>query len=74
MNKRVNLPAEGFVRLPAILAVTGLSRSTIYNLMAAGRLSQPVKCGAANLWRVRDVRRLIKHIERGALERVSLHG
>lgn len=33
---------ESFLRLPAIMAITGLSRSTIYRLVAAGQFPPPI--------------------------------
>ena len=35
-----------FVRLPEVMARTGLSRSTIYGMVAAGRFRKPVPLGA----------------------------
>jgi len=34
---------QNFVRLRSVIERTGLSRSTIYNLMAAGQFPKPVK-------------------------------
>lgn len=33
------------LRLPEVKAVTGLSRSTIYSWISAGRFPQPIKLG-----------------------------
>ena len=39
-------PSIRFVRLPEVMARTGLSRSTIYVMVAAGRFPKPVPLGA----------------------------
>lgn len=39
--------AIAFLRLPAVLARTGLSRSTIYLRIAQGAFPKPVKLGGA---------------------------
>jgi prophage regulatory protein len=47
-----------FVRLPAVLATTGLGRSTIYRLVAEGSFPSPVKLGRrAVAWRWADIER-----------------
>ena len=44
MARRTNAPTR-FLRLPEVLARTGLSRSTIYLRVAAGCFPQPVSLG-----------------------------
>ncbi len=45
-----------FLRLPAVQRVTGLSRSTIYRLIAERRFPRPVQLGArAVAWRRSDI-------------------
>jgi prophage regulatory protein len=45
-----------FVRLPTVLATTGLGRSTIYRLVADGSFPSPVKLGRrAVAWRWADI-------------------
>ena len=39
-------PPVRFVRLPEVIVRTGLSRSTIYVMVAAGRFPKPVRLGA----------------------------
>lgn len=34
-----------FIRLPKVLALVGLSQSTIYDMASAGRFPKPVKLG-----------------------------
>lgn len=54
------LPAEGYVRLPQVLAAIPVSKSTWWNGIAAGRYPKPVKLGPrTTAWRVSDIRDLI---------------
>ena len=49
-------PLNSFVRLPDVLALTGLSRSTTYSMIQQNRFPAPVKLTAhASGWRFRDV-------------------
>jgi prophage regulatory protein len=51
---------HGFVRLPAILAVFPVSRSTWWAGVKSGRFPQPVKLGPRlTAWKVADIRRLL---------------
>jgi prophage regulatory protein len=38
------------LRLPDVMARTGLSRSRVYELLHAGEFPQPAKIGRLNLW------------------------
>jgi prophage regulatory protein len=40
-----NQHMQTIVRLPAVKALTGLSRSTLYAMMAGGRFPKPMKLG-----------------------------
>ena len=61
------LPATGFVRLPAIVAPRGVfpvSKSTWWAGIAAGRYPRPVKLSErTSAWRVDDIRTLIARVE-----------
>ena len=49
-------PARLFARLPAVIQVTGLGRSTIYRLVANGAFPRPVQLGPrAIAWRWSDL-------------------
>lgn len=55
------LPEVGFVRLPTILAVFPVGKSTWWAGVKAGRFPTPVKLGPrTTAWRVEDIRRLIE--------------
>lgn len=42
--------------LPAVVAVTGLAKPTIYKLIKAGGFPRPVKCGSASRWLRSEIR------------------
>ena len=55
-----SLPAEGFARLPQVLAAIPVSRSTWWNGVKSGRYPSPLKLGPrTTVWRVEDIRNLI---------------
>lgn len=55
-----HLPPCGFVRLPGVLAVIPVSRSTWWEGVKTGRFPAPVKLGTrTTAWRVEDIRSLI---------------
>ena len=52
-----DLPSEAILRLPEVMALVGLSRSSIYDLMARRRFPSPLKLTASAAgWRVGAVR------------------
>lgn len=52
-----DLPAEAILRLPQVQALVGLSRSSIYDLVAKGRFPAQHKLTAhASGWRIGDIR------------------
>lgn len=55
-----NLPETGFVRLPTILKVFPVSKSTWWAGVKAKAYPQPVKLGPkVTAWRVEDIKALI---------------
>jgi prophage regulatory protein len=52
-------PAERLIRLPEVLTLTGLPKSTLYNMVRQGRFPKPQKMGRISLWRLSDVNRFI---------------
>ena len=59
MNDYV-LPETGFVRLPDVLKVFPVSKSTWWAGVKDGRYPKPIKLGAKmTAWRVEDIRALI---------------
>ncbi len=54
------LPSEGFVRLPVVIRILGISKTTWWNGIRQGRFPKAVKLGPrTSAWRVEDIRALI---------------
>lgn len=52
-----NLPAEGYVRLPGVLSVVPVSRSTWFSWVKSGKAPKPIKLSErTTAWRVADIR------------------
>jgi len=59
------LPDTGFVRLPTILRVYPVSRSTWWDMVRDGRAPAPVKLTErCTAWRAEDIRALIERTAR----------
>lgn len=57
------LPETGYVRLPAVLRVFPVSRSTWWEGVRQKRFPQPVKLGPRiTAWRVEDIRALLESL------------
>lgn len=55
------LPDTGYVRLPTVLRLIPVARSTWWQGVKTGRYPQPVKLGPRiTAWRVEDIRALIE--------------
>lgn len=59
-----NLPETGFVRLPQILAVIPVGKSTWWAGCKSGKFPKPIKTLGANttVWKVEDIHALIKKL------------
>ena len=65
-TKHPPLPAEGFVRLPQVLAVLPIGKTTWWEGIKKGRYPAPVKLGPrTTAWRVEDIRKLISSMSEG---------
>lgn len=63
-----NLPQTGFVRLPQILAVIPVGKSTWWAGCKEGKYPQPIKLGAnTTVWRAEDIHALIKKFAESAV-------
>ena len=61
------LPETGYLRLPAILKVFPIGKSTWWAKVKAGEYPQPVKLGPrTTAWKVEDIRALLERVERNA--------
>ena len=55
------LPETGFVRLPQILSLIPISRSTWWAGIREGKFPQGIKLGSkTTVWRAEDIRNLIE--------------
>jgi prophage regulatory protein len=55
------IPSSGFMRLPAVLSVIPVSKSTWWSGVKSGRYPKPVKLGERiTAWRAEDIRALIE--------------
>lgn len=58
-----SLPETGFVRLPQILKVFPVAKTTWYSGVRSGKYPKPVRLGdRCSAWKVEDIRALIKSI------------
>ena len=58
-----HLPETGFVRLPQILSILPISRSTWWAGVKRGRYPKPVKLSArVTMWRAEDIHALLKEL------------
>ena len=58
-----SIPETGFVRLPQVLSVIPVSKSTWWAGCKAGKFPSPVKLNAnCTAWRAEDVHKLIEQI------------
>lgn len=63
-----DLPETGLLRLPQVLRFIPVGRSTWWAGVASGRFPPSIKLGPkTTVWRVADIRNLIKEIERDEL-------
>ncbi len=65
--RNATLPDTGFVRLPVILSIFPVGKSTWWAGVKSGRFPKPVKLSArTTAWRVEDIRLMIEqHDARG---------
>jgi len=62
-GKTPNLPDTGFLRLPEVLRLYPVRKSTWWAGVRSGRYPKPVKLGArATAWRAEDIRGLIETV------------
>lgn len=60
MRHDTTIPATGFLRLPQVLAIIPVSRSTWWAGCRSGKFPRPVKIGErCTAWRAEDIRELI---------------
>ena len=58
-----DIPETGFVRLPQVLSVIPLGKTSWWEGVKSGRFPKPVKLSArCTAWRAEDIRKLIKDL------------
>ncbi len=57
------LPQEGFVRLPQVLALIPIGKTQFWKGIKEGKFPAPIKLGArTSAWKVEDIRALIEKL------------
>ena len=60
VNPDFVLPKEGFVRLPVVLKILGISKCVFYAGIKEGKYPRQIKFGPrTSVWRVEDIREVI---------------
>ena len=58
-----SIPAYGFLRLPQVLAIFPISKSSWWEGCRTGRYPKPVKLGPrTTVWRAEDITALVKRL------------
>lgn len=60
-----------FIRLPEVLSVIPVSRSTFYAGMKSGRFPQSVKLGRITAWKCAEIRALIENPEQSVASNIK---
>ena len=62
-NRELNLPAEGFARLPQVLYALGICKSSLFVGIQKGIYPKPIRIGTrTSVWPVGDIRALIQRL------------
>lgn len=68
-NHREQLPTLSelaLIRLPQVLEVLPVCRSTFYNGIKQGTYPKPIRIGRTSAWRASDIRRLLERLGKAA--------
>jgi predicted DNA-binding transcriptional regulator AlpA len=58
-----DIPETGFLRLPQVLSVIPVCKSSWWEGVRSGRFPKPIKLSArCTVWRAEDIRQLIKNL------------
>jgi prophage regulatory protein len=59
MSNKISLPETGFVRIPTILKIFPIGKSTWWEGVKSGKYPKPVKLGLrTTAWKVEDIKAL----------------
>ena len=50
---------QRLIRIPEVIRLTGIPKSTVYRLIAEGRFPKPQRLGRLSLWKLSEVDRFI---------------
>ena len=65
MTNKIPIPEIGFIRLPAVLSVIPVSKSTWWAGVKSGRFPKPVKLGEnTTAWKAEEIRNLITELQK----------
>jgi predicted DNA-binding transcriptional regulator AlpA len=65
MTNKITIPEIGFIRLPAVLSVIPVSKSTWWAGVKSGRFPKPVKLGEnTTAWKAEEIRNLITELQK----------
>ena len=65
-NQKFSLPETGFLRLPAILQIFPIGKSTWWAGVKNGKYPKPIKLSKrTTAWRVEDIKNLIEGYKKG---------
>jgi len=53
---------DALVRLPQVLSVLPIGRTSFLDGVRAGKFPKPIKYGKSSLWKAADIRRVLKEI------------
>jgi len=63
LKQPYQLPATGFIKLPQVLEIIPVSRSTFLNKIKSGEFPQAIKLSERSVaWRVSDIKALVEKL------------
>lgn len=62
------LPDSALVRLPTLLTLFPVSKSTWWNGVQTGRFPAPVRNGRITMWSVKSIRALVQQLEQDGVQ------
>ncbi|MEQ1704784.1 MAG: AlpA family phage regulatory protein [Rickettsiales bacterium] len=65
MTNKLTIPEIGFIRLPAVLSVIPVSKSTWWAGVKSGKFPKPIKLGEnTTAWKAEEIRNLIAEFQK----------
>jgi len=60
--KDLDLPEEGFARMPQVIRALAENKTDFYAGIASGKYPAPIKRGRSSIWPVKQIRALIAEL------------